>query len=307
VPIATLTLLTLAAMAQGTDLVHASSPSGACALAESAALDDASDALVDLPFRKVAGRIYLDATVNGQGPFVFALDTGASGIGRADASLVSALGLPDAGSGETSDGIATSTVDMVHIASLALGGLVHQNATVIARDYRSRVSAEAAFSGILGREFFADGLMVIDFPAGRLRFFADRELRADQSGAMAYDRAFRVPVTLGAVTTTGNLDTGADATLVMPPSVYESLGATPLQPAGNVALTNSRLPSFAGRFIGPARLGDAILTDIPVRVTEAFPEVLVGAHALQGQRVLIDQRHKTVAVCPVGPPAERDQ
>ena len=45
-------------------------------------------------------------------------------------------------------------------------------------------------------------------------------------------------------------------------------------------------------------LGDATLEAATVRVAEAYPEVLVGAQALAGQRVLIDQRHQTVAVCP---------
>jgi predicted aspartyl protease len=258
------------------------------------------DALFDVPFRTIESRIYLDVMVNGEGPFIFALDTGASGIGRVDESLVAELGLPPAGEGETSDGITTARVDTVLINSLTLGGLTHADVAVIARDYRSRISDEAAFSGILGRGFFADGLLVIDFPAQRVRYFTDRELRPDLAGAMAYDRAFRVPVTLGTVATIANLDTGADVALLMPTAVYEQLPGDPLQPAGNISLTNTKVPSFSGRVDGPVRVGDAVLFDLPVRVASSFPEVLIGAQALKDQRVLIDQRHKTVTVCPVG-------
>jgi predicted aspartyl protease len=254
--------------------------------------------LVDLPFRTIDGRIYLDVLVNGRGPFVFAVDTGASGIGRADASLVAELELPHDGAGQTSDGVATATVDTVRIASLTLGGLVRSDVAVIARDYRSRVSAEAVFSGILGREFFGDGLLMIDFPARRLRFFHEAELRQDQTGAMAYERAFRVPVTLGSMQTTGNLDTGADVTLVIPAAVHEQLAGGPLQSAGNVSLTNTRIESSSAQYAGPVQIGEAVLRDVPVRVVAEFREVLIGAHALKDQRVLIDQRHMTVAVCP---------
>ena len=271
-------------------------------LAEAVSTGAVSDALLDLPFRTIESRIYLDVMVDGKGPFVFALDTGASGIGRVDASLVAELGLPSAGEGQTSDGVASAKVDTVRIASLALGGLVQRDIAVIARDYRSRVSQAAAFSGILGRAFFADGLLVIDFPAQRLRFFTNRELRAGQPGALAYDRAFRVPVTLGAVTTTANLDTGADVNLVMPTAVYAQLQGAPLQPAGNVSLTNTRLPSFTGQLPGPVRVGQASLSDVPVRVAADFPEVLVGAQALKDQLVRIAQRHQTVAVCPARQP-----
>ena len=46
-----------------------------------------------VPFEVIDGRIYIQATVNDRGPFKFAVDTGASGLGRADTSLVSILGL----------------------------------------------------------------------------------------------------------------------------------------------------------------------------------------------------------------------
>ena len=277
---------------------EAASP--ACALAAELTATDMTGAAVDVPFRTIEGRIYLDVLVDGKGPFVFAVDTGASGVGRIDASLVAALGLPPGESSQTSDGVATAKVDTVRLSSLTLAGLAHQDITLIARDYRSRVSEAAAFSGILGRGFFADGLLVIDFPAKRLRYFTGRALAAGQPGALAYDRAFRVPVTLGSMATTANLDTGADVMVMMPTALYDQLGGTPLQPAGNVSLTNSRIPSFSGRLASPLRLGDATLEAATVRVAEAYPEVLVGAQALAGQRVLIDQRHQTVAVCPAG-------
>ena len=73
------------------------SPDSACALAKEAP----AEAVFSLPFRTIDGRIYLDVMVNGEGPFVFALDTGASGMGRADATLAAALNLPADGTDET--------------------------------------------------------------------------------------------------------------------------------------------------------------------------------------------------------------
>ncbi len=43
------------------------------------------------------GHLYVDAFVNGRGPFLFGFDTGASGMGRADSSLAAALSLPKVG------------------------------------------------------------------------------------------------------------------------------------------------------------------------------------------------------------------
>ncbi|WP_370297962.1 aspartyl protease family protein [Qipengyuania mesophila] len=270
----------------------------ACALA----VEAPSEALVSLPFRTIDGRIYLEAMVNGAGPFVFALDTGASGVGRADASLVEELALPPDGEDETSDGVSSAVVDKVRIDSLAFGALERHDVSLIARDYRSRMSAESAFSGILGREFFADGLLAIDFPAKRVNFYRSREMHASQPGAMSYERAFRIPVTLGDLETTGNVDTGANVTLVLPGPVYDEVDGTSLTPAGDASLTNTRIASSKARLAGPVQIGGARLDDVPVRVVPEYPEVLVGAHALQDHVLLIDQRHKTLALCPPAAP-----
>lgn len=276
-------------------VAQASGPvDSACTLA----VEAPAQAVFSLPFRTIDGRIYLDVTVNGSGPYVFALDTGASGMGRADATLVDALGLPADGIGETSDGVASAQVDKVRIASVALAGLERRDLSVTARDYRSRMSPEAAFSGILGREFFADGLLAIDFQNQRLAFYRTREMPASLADAMTYERAFRIPVTLGDLETTANLDTGANVTMVLPGAVFAELGGTIDSPAGGGSLTNTRITISDAQFAGPVQVGGARLEDIPVKVAADYPEVLVGAHALQDQVVLIDQRHDTVAICP---------
>ncbi|MCI1142866.1 aspartyl protease family protein [Sphingomonas sp. WKB10] len=96
---------------------------GVCSLARSAM----TGAVLSVPFRVVDGRIYVTVKVDGKGPFVFAVDTGASGMGRADAGLVAALAMPLSGSGHTSDGVATAEVRTVRLASVALGGFVRRD------------------------------------------------------------------------------------------------------------------------------------------------------------------------------------
>ncbi len=273
------------------------SPDSACALAKEAP----AEAVFSLPFRTIDGRIYLDVMVNGEGPFVFALDTGASGMGRADATLAAALNLPADGTDETSDGVSSAQVDKVRIASVALGGLERHDLSVIMRDYRSRVSPEAAFSGILGREFFAEGLLAIDFPAQRLTFYRNRAMPASLRDAMSFERAFRIPVTIGELETTGNVDTGANVTMVVPGPVFSQLEGDASGPGGGGSLTNTRIDVFDAQLAGPVQVGGLRLEDIPVKVAADYPEVLIGAHALQGHVVLIDQRHSTLAICK--PPA----
>jgi predicted aspartyl protease len=255
------------------------------------------DALMRIPFETVDGRIYVQARVNGRGPFRFAVDTGASGLARADASLVSALGLTIQGQTSTSDGVRTAKVDTTHLESLELGGLTRRDLDVITRDYSSRKSPDAAFAGIVAREFFADGLLVIDYPRRTLSFTRAHALAPTGKNVLGYERAFRVPVSIGGLQTEGNLDTGANVAFVLPRSLYAQVAAGPLERAGRGQLTNGDIETQRATIHGPFRIGGARLSDVEVRVADRFPELLVGAHALEGFVLMIDQRSKSVALC----------
>jgi predicted aspartyl protease len=266
---------------------------GACAIADA----PRGDFAMRVPFETVDGRIYVQATVDGHGPFRFAVDTGASGVGRADSSLVAALGLPLGRVEGNSDGVNAAQVDTTTFASLDVGGLVRNDVVVPTRDYRGRMAPEAAFSGIVAREFFADGLLVIDYPRKLLSFSRKRSLAPGQGGALGYERPFRIPVAIGNVRAEGNLDTGADVAFVLPRALFDRVGGTPLEAAGRGQLANTRVETQRSTVAGPFRIGQAVLRDVEVRVSDRYPELLVGAQALQQSVVLIDQRSKAVAVC----------
>lgn len=282
----------------GASATHAAAPlHDVCALAAS----PPSDALVDMPFDLVDGRIYVDAQVDGAGPFRFAVDTGASGIARADVRLVDALGLPRIGRTGNSDGVSTALANTVRLRSLALGALRHDDVVAITRDYNARQSADAAFDGILARGFFADGLLTIDYPRRRLSFSRIRSLSPDRPGSLAYDRPFRIPVSIGDLHAEAQLDTGANVTLVLPQARYDALPDTAAMTQDRLTLSNGDIDGGRARLRGPLRIGALALSDLEVRVSTRFPEVLVGAHALQGSVLLIDQRGRRVAICAATP------
>lgn len=253
--------------------------------------------LVHVPFEVVDGRIYVAARVNGRGPFRFAIDTGASGIGRADTSLVTELNLNIQGQANNSDGVKNAKADTTQIDSLELGGMSMRDAEVITRDYNSRMSADAAFSGIIARDFFADGLLIIDYPRKILRFSRTVTLSSADNDALRYERAFRVPVSIGDMKLEGNIDTGANVALVLPQSLYEKVSAEPLKQAGVGRLTNVEIKTGRTTITGPFGIGGVSLSNIEARVSDRYPELLVGAHVLQNFVILIDQRSKSIALC----------
>lgn len=250
-----------------------------------------------VPFDIVDGRIYLQVQVNGRGPFRFAVDTGASGIGRADSRLATALDLPLHGQATTSDGVASASVQTVRIDSLALGAVVRRDVEIITRDYNAHNAPEAAFMGILGRGFFDDGLLVIDYPRRMLSFSRTQQLPTRGPNVLRYERAFRVPVRIGGEQVLGQLDTGANVSFVLPRALYDTISARPLEAAGRSRLTNSQIEAQRATVQGPIEIGQLRLADVEVRVSAKYPELLIGAHALQQAVVLIDQRTKAVAIC----------
>ena len=281
----------LPCFAAAADLPDASGD--ACQMVQSAA----SQATVRLPFQTVEGRIYVQARVNGKGPYRFAVDTGASGMGRLDASLVALLGLHKHGEATASDGVSTADVETTRLQSLALGDLVLRDLELITRDYNKRNSPEAAFHGILGREFFGNGLLVIDYPRRTLSYTEHTGISPSDQNALPYERAFRIPISLGRHALLAQLDTGANVNLVLPQAVYEKVSGAPLQDAVRSQLTNGQLETWRAVVPGPVQVGKVSLQDVEARVSARFPEPLVGAGALQQSVLLIDQRSKSVAVC----------
>jgi predicted aspartyl protease len=191
----------------------------------------------------------------------------------------------------------TTQADTTRFDSLEVGGLSRENVRAITRDYSGKMAPEAAIAGIIARDFFADGLLVIDYPRKTISFSRKLSLSPGQEGAMQYERPFRVPLSIAGMRTEGNLDTGANVAFVLPRHLFEKVGGTPLQEAGPGRFANTRIETQRSTVHGPFQIGGASLRDAEVRVSERYPEVLVGAHALGGFVVLIDQRSRSVAVC----------
>ncbi|MEX1828863.1 aspartyl protease family protein [Luteibacter sp. CQ10] len=253
-------------------------------------------AAMSIPFDMVDGRVYVQARVDGKGPFRFAVDTGASGIGRLDRSLLDALHLQTSGRMDHSDGVRTATEETTRLASLALGGFVKKDVDVITRDYKRHAANGASFDGILARGFFADGVLSIDYSARKLTFSTDASL-ADHD-TLHYDRAFRVPIRVHGDVLQANLDTGANVAMVVPRALWPTVSNTPLEPAGQARLSNSSIAWDRGVVDGPVTVGSLSLSRVEARVSDRYPEILLGAHALKDTTLVIDQRSQRIALCP---------
>lgn len=285
--IAILTLLALSVATLASSVLES-----ACSLAARP-----GERIIDVPFDIVDGRIHVQVQVNGSGPYRFAIDTGASGMARADARLVRQLTLPADASTRHSDGV-QAEADTVRINTLALGGLRRSDAIALTRDYNARQSKDAAFDGILARGFFADGVLIIDYPQRRLQFRRDIDLLPAQPDTLAYSRAFRIPVTIGTVTTEAQLDTGANVAMVLPTALFRRAAGAAVTTGDRLTLSHGEVDGGHAQLDVPVLIGGLALQGLHVRVSDRYPEAVVGAHALQEAVVLIDQRSQQVAACP---------
>lgn len=128
---------------------------------------------VTVPFRPAsscAPLLLVDVRVNGQGPFQFVVDTGASGTGLSR-QLAERLHL---GSGEQQTALGaggTMSAETVHVRELQVGPLRMEDLPVFVADLSAiagRVGAE--IDGILGYDFLHRWRVLIDYPGRTLTF-----------------------------------------------------------------------------------------------------------------------------------------
>lgn len=253
--------------------------------------------VASVPFELDNGRIFVGVFVNGRGPYRFGFDTGASGMGRADSRLAAELSLPKVGETAISDGLKTATTDVVRVTSLRLGGLEKRDVELPSRDYnRGRKAGDPSVMGIIGRDFFADQLVTIDYPARTIRF-AHGELGPGDAGAVDYDGGFVIPVCFGSRCYDGKIDTGSNRSLVLPQDVAVKVKATTPTLVGHVTRTNSVATLYEMTLTEPVRIG--AITAAGQKVLYADPSdtfINIGSDFLKDYVLTIDQRNRRLRI-----------
>ena len=258
-------------------------------------------AIDTITFTLVGGRPHVQVYVNGRGPFAFAIDTGAEGIGRADSLLVDALALAVVGSREMSDGVTTRDQVTVRVDSLRFGSVTLRAVELPSRRYGYRSVGDAPLMGILGRGFFADHTLTIDYARSEIRVSSER-LDAADAHTVAYERPFRVPLRLGDQDRVANVDTGFNEGLHVPLADTVHLHVTDFV-AGAGSTTQNRLVVHRGRVTTPIVVAGNRIDPLEVAFTDRIPDLMIGYDVLRAFVVSFDQRSRLVRMAPA---ADRD-
>jgi hypothetical protein len=247
-------------------------------------------------FQLRGGHIFVQAYVNDAGPFLFGFDTGASGIGRADVRLVADLALPKVGEEQNSDGIKTVTTDVVLVKTLRLGPVEKRNARLLSRNYNGSSPSAPILMGIIGRDFFADWLLTIDYPRRTLTFTRGR-LSPKGPGVIHFGPSFRIPVCVGGTCLDGKLDTGSSRGLVLPKQVALANAMGEAKHVGTGRRMNSVSELYEVQLSVPIKVAGTVTRS--TRVTYADPSeesVNVGSDFLKDYAVTIDQRNQLLKI-----------
>jgi predicted aspartyl protease len=252
---------------------------------------------VMVPFEFYKGHIYVKAFVDGKGPYRFVVDTGASGIGRADQRLVAALSLRPVGHEQNSDGINSAPILLVSADSLRLGGLEKRHVTLASRDYNGHLKpGEAPVMGIIGRDFFRDRLLTIDYPARTIRSSTGR-LRPGDAGVVAYKRDLTIPVCFAIGCFDGRVDSGSDGSLIIPKSLASRIRATAPVRAGSATAANTHFALYQEQLLQPVRISTVTAANQKILYSDPSDKVInIGSDFLKDYVLTIDQRHRLLKI-----------
>jgi len=257
-----------------------------------------------IPFSQVDRRISIAATLNGQGPFHFILDTGASGQGRVDLEIARRLGLKSVGRVIADDGTGLNAKvrEEVRIDRLELPGAVFENLTFTASDYSwIHHGTERRVDGILGFGLFEDLLLTIDYPEYTVELSRE-SLSARDEHVTRYNPSHGIcmaKATLGKHAVEVNIDTGSSAGLTLPESYTEKLrlrGKPRLTARGRRA--NNAFDVYSAKLEDDLLLAGHRLKGLEAGFVDIAPRLNIGYGILRHYVLSFDQRRRLVRIAP---------
>jgi len=174
-----------------------------------------------LAFELIDNRVFVEVRLNGQGPFHFILDTGASGYALID-TAVRKLGLEMENAGEDGGvGEKTVQVSRCHLAQLQLGDLQFNDldAEVFPADDTTNVFGTKPVDGIIGLEVFDHFVVKQDYVQKVLTFTLPDKFNYHGAGVIVpFDLPRQIPVVdaeLDGIRGKFGVDTGARSSLLL--------------------------------------------------------------------------------------------
>jgi hypothetical protein len=206
---------------------------------EACSADSGAKLPLEIPMKIDGGISTIELMVNGKGPFVFGIDTGAQGGARIDSSLMEKLALKPSGQVRASDGSGRNPqmAELVKLESIEIGSLRFADVTAGARNYR-KSPRPLNIDGILGLSVLSEYLVTLDYPAKLLRLEKGELPKVDGAEILDYKSKGGIPLlemNVGSTKIDAHLDSG------------NMIGAFVLPTAFAEKLTRASEPVVVGR------------------------------------------------------------
>lgn len=239
----------------------------------------------------------VEVKLNGQGPFVFAIDTGGGLQADIDTSIAERLRLVPNGKVIIGDPSRQNdrTLDTTLINSIAFGGAEFRNVTALIRPQKMTADYPAV-DGILGFALFTDYLLTLDYPGMQVRLARGNLPVANGADILSFELEQRIPVievAIGKWKVKAHIDSGNYvAGFILPEELVEQL------PLLSQPVTVGRARSISNQIeIKQTQLRDTIHIGhfTYPQATIAFPALSntnVGFKILREFALTFDQKNK---------------
>ncbi|HWS53309.1 MAG TPA: aspartyl protease family protein [Pyrinomonadaceae bacterium] len=242
----------------------------------------------------------VEVMVNGQGPFLFAIDTGGQGMARVDSTLVERLKLRQVGEVQAGDGSGRNTrsLMLVELDSITLGGVEFKGVRAASRNYNTSPNLPK-IDGILGFNLFADYLLTLDFPARRVRLERGELPKPDGAEVLSFENPRGIPVvelSVGGRKVKAHIDSGNTVgAFMLPAALAEGLKfAAPPAVVGKARTISNEIEIKEGRLTESIRLGRFEFAGPTVTFPAVSDDANIGSKALRDFSLTFDQKNKSV-------------
>ncbi len=239
---------------------------------------------------------FVQAMVNGRGPFTFCVDTGTSNDAIVSPALAATLKLPVVARRNLTDisGEHHQQVDEVAVDSILLAGIEFRSLRAVVHQ---PIEGEGSYDGILGFQLFRNLQLTLDYPKRTLELSNEAisdPHSPDVRPLLSLHNVPMVNITVGDMQVEAQIDSGGLG-LCLPVSVAHDLRFTGA--VETIARGTSQVGAFllqGGTLKGSIEMAGQVLNAPFVEISDSFPVANIGAVPLQGLAITFDQRNKLV-------------
>ncbi len=256
--------------------------------------------LEEVPMQMINGLPYLEAMINGKGPYLFGFDSGMGGDMELDSTLAVELNLKVTDKTQAGDpsGKNSVTLDVTQVNEVQIGKIKLNNAVAVLRNRRALRGMEKV-SGIIGITLLSNYVFTLDYPNNKFYIDAGR-LIANNADVIPYETygggVPAIKILVGDHSVTALIDTRSMSSEVkIPESLISKLHfASEPREVGKGRTISNVISINEVKLQETIKIGKYDFLQPTVTYPSLSEEALIGARLLKNFAFSIDAKSKTV-------------